>query len=168
MQVAAAIAGRFPPGENEACLHASHTCLHAKALCLYGAYVGACEQLSHGLVYNKLMVDLQVSSFRCCHPCVPLCVLAGAAIAVALPLTVEAVVIYLAIILAGCVVVSIADSFAAHEVDTRLRISGAAAMFTQAGFGVYRLACVERKNAAAVCSLLPSQVRNSWLPVVQS
>jgi acyl-coenzyme A synthetase/AMP-(fatty) acid ligase len=60
----------------------------------------------------------------------------GAAIAVALPLTVEAVVIYLAIILAGCVVVSIADSFAAHEVDTRLRISGAAAMFTQASLGL--------------------------------
>jgi acyl-coenzyme A synthetase/AMP-(fatty) acid ligase len=41
------------------------------------------------------------------------------------------VVIYLSIILAGCVVVSIADSFAAHEVDTRLRISGAVAIFTQ-------------------------------------
>ena len=43
----------------------------------------------------------------------------------------DAVVIYLGIILAGCVVVSIADSFAAHEVDTRLRISGAVAIFTQ-------------------------------------
>lgn len=64
----------------------------------------------------------------CGHVC-----FTGAAIAVALPMTVDAVVIYLAIILAGCVVVSIADSFAAHEVDTRLRISGAAAIFTQVG-----------------------------------
>jgi hypothetical protein len=51
-------------------------------------------------------------------------------------MTVDAVMIYLAIILAGCVVVSIADSFAAHEVDTRLRISGAAAIFTQVGRAV--------------------------------
>jgi acyl-coenzyme A synthetase/AMP-(fatty) acid ligase len=60
---------------------------------------------------------------------------AGAALAIALPLTVDAVVLYLAVILAGCVVVSIADSFSAAEVDTRLRISGAVAIFTQVGGG---------------------------------
>lgn len=50
-----------------------------------------------------------------------------------MPLTVEAAVIYFGIVLAGCVVVSIADSFAASEVAVRLRIAGAVAVFTQVG-----------------------------------
>lgn len=44
---------------------------------------------------------------------------------------VTSVVIYLAIVLAGYVVVSIADSFAAIEISTRLKISEAKAIFTQ-------------------------------------
>jgi acyl-coenzyme A synthetase/AMP-(fatty) acid ligase len=59
------------------------------------------------------------------------CPAAGDALAIAMPLTVEAAVIYFGIVLAGCVVVSIADSFAAAEVATRLRIAGAVAVFTQ-------------------------------------
>ncbi|OMO81026.1 AMP-dependent synthetase/ligase, partial [Corchorus capsularis] len=55
----------------------------------------------------------------------------GDAIAIDMPMTVNAVVIYLAIILAGFVVVSIADSFAAKEIATRLRVSNAKAIFTQ-------------------------------------
>ncbi|KAB1996677.1 hypothetical protein ERO13_D13G216800v2 [Gossypium hirsutum] len=55
----------------------------------------------------------------------------GDAIAIDMPMTVNAVIIYLAIILAGCVVVSIADSFAAKEIATRLRVSKAKAIFTQ-------------------------------------
>lgn len=46
------------------------------------------------------------------HACAP----EGDAIAMNLPMTVEAVTIYLGIVLAGCAVVSIADSFAADEV----------------------------------------------------
>ncbi|KAH9789184.1 putative acyl-activating enzyme 18 (peroxisomal) [Citrus sinensis] len=49
----------------------------------------------------------------------------GDAIAIDMPMTVHAVIIYLAIILAGYVVVSIADSFAAREIATRLRVSKA-------------------------------------------
>jgi acyl-coenzyme A synthetase/AMP-(fatty) acid ligase len=45
---------------------------------------------------------------------------------------VDAVIIYLGCVLAGCPVVSIADSFAAEEVASRLRIAGARAIFTQA------------------------------------
>ncbi|KAF6258505.1 hypothetical protein COO60DRAFT_1639067 [Scenedesmus sp. NREL 46B-D3] len=64
---------------------------------------------------------------RCMH--VAACVAAkykpGDALAIAMPLTLEAAVIYFGIVLAGCVVVSIADSFAAAEVATRLRIAGA-------------------------------------------
>ncbi|PON98120.1 2,3-dihydroxybenzoate-AMP ligase [Trema orientale] len=55
----------------------------------------------------------------------------GDAIAIDMPMTVNAVVIYLAIVLSGFVVVSIADSFAAKEIATRLRVSKAKAIFTQ-------------------------------------
>ncbi|XP_071906357.1 probable CoA ligase CCL12 isoform X2 [Coffea arabica] len=55
----------------------------------------------------------------------------GDAIAIDMPMTATAVIIYLAIVLAGLVVVSIADSFAAQEIATRLRVSTARAVFTQ-------------------------------------
>ncbi|RLM86486.1 putative acyl-activating enzyme 17, peroxisomal [Panicum miliaceum] len=55
----------------------------------------------------------------------------GSAIAIDMPMNVNAVVIYLAIVLAGYVVVSIADSFAAPAISTRLKISEAKAIFTQ-------------------------------------
>lgn len=59
----------------------------------------------------------------------------GDAVAIAMPMTTTAVIIYLAIILAGFVVVSIADSFASKEIATRLRISKAKAIFTQPSCG---------------------------------
>ncbi|KAL7124496.1 hypothetical protein ABFS83_14G052200 [Erythranthe nasuta] len=55
----------------------------------------------------------------------------GDAIAIDMPMTATAVIIYLAIVLAGFVVVSIADSFAPNEIATRLRVSKAKAVFTQ-------------------------------------
>lgn len=55
----------------------------------------------------------------------------GSAIAIDMQMTVTAVIIYLAIILAGYVVVSIADSFAPNEIATRLKIANAKAIFTQ-------------------------------------
>ena len=55
----------------------------------------------------------------------------GDAIAIDMQMTVNAVIIYLAIVLAGCVVVSIADSFAPKEIATRLRVSKAKGIFTQ-------------------------------------
>ncbi len=56
---------------------------------------------------------------------------AGDAIGIYMPMTADAVAIYLAIIRIGCSVVSIADSFAPPEIRTRLEISGAKAIFTQ-------------------------------------
>jgi acetyl-CoA synthetase len=56
---------------------------------------------------------------------------AGDAIAIVMPMTIEAVATYLGIVKAGCAVVSIAGSFAAEEIATRLRISGAKAVVTQ-------------------------------------
>ncbi|PNY04966.1 putative acyl-activating enzyme peroxisomal-like [Trifolium pratense] len=55
----------------------------------------------------------------------------GSAIAIDMPMNCKSVVIYLAIVLAGYVVVSIADSFAAREISTRLKISNAKVIFTQ-------------------------------------
>lgn len=52
----------------------------------------------------------------------------GDAIAMVLPMHVEAVIAYLAIVLTGCSVVSIADSFAAGEIAKRIRIAGAKAV----------------------------------------
>ena len=54
----------------------------------------------------------------------------GDPVAVFMPMTSESVFIYLGIVLSGCVVVSIADSFSASQVASRLRISGAKAAFT--------------------------------------
>jgi len=48
-----------------------------------------------------------------------------------MPMTADAVSIYLGIIKAGMCVVSIADSFASHEIKTRLQIAEAKAIFTQ-------------------------------------
>lgn len=55
----------------------------------------------------------------------------GDAIAIVMPMTVEAVVAYLGIIAAGGVVVSIADSFAPDEIAIRLAITNPVAVVTQ-------------------------------------
>jgi acetyl-CoA synthetase len=55
----------------------------------------------------------------------------GAKIAMCLPMTPESVAIYLGILSAGGVVVSIADSFSVPEIATRCRIAGVQACFTQ-------------------------------------
>jgi acetyl-CoA synthetase len=56
---------------------------------------------------------------------------AGDTVACCLPMTVEAVALYLGIIKNGCVAVSIAESFAPVEIKKRLKISKAKAIFTQ-------------------------------------
>ncbi|RWW12333.1 hypothetical protein GW17_00024003 [Ensete ventricosum] len=87
----------------------------------YGCYVGFDSEpppawIPHGLVANALDT---------------LSLPKGSAIAIDMQMTVTAVIIYLAIILAGYVVVSIADSFAPNEIATRLKIANAKAIFTQ-------------------------------------
>jgi acetyl-CoA synthetase len=54
-----------------------------------------------------------------------------ASVAIAMPMTVEAVAAYLGVVKAGYAVASIADSFAPEEIATRLRISGAVLAVTQ-------------------------------------
>ncbi|KAA0132940.1 AMP-binding protein [Gimesia chilikensis] len=55
----------------------------------------------------------------------------GSRIAVMLPMTVESVAIFLGIIAAGCVVVTIADSFSAEEMQVRLKITEPELIFIQ-------------------------------------
>ena len=55
----------------------------------------------------------------------------GDRVAIDMPMTADCVAIYLGIVRAGMCVVSVADSFAAEEIATRLRISEAKAIFTQ-------------------------------------
>ncbi len=55
----------------------------------------------------------------------------GDALAIILPMTAEAAAIYLGIILAGCVVIGIADSFRPKEIAARLRLAKAVGVFTQ-------------------------------------
>jgi acetyl-CoA synthetase len=55
----------------------------------------------------------------------------GDALAIIMPMTAEAVAIYLGIIQAGGVAVGIADSFRPREIAARLRLSKAVAVFTQ-------------------------------------
>lgn len=56
---------------------------------------------------------------------------AGDSIAIDMPMTAECVAIYLGIITMGGIVVSIADSFAAPEIGTRIRLGNAKLIFTQ-------------------------------------
>jgi acetyl-CoA synthetase len=55
----------------------------------------------------------------------------GDAIAVIMPMSMESIAIYLGIVRAGCVVVSISDSFAAEEIAMRLEATSAKGVFTQ-------------------------------------
>lgn len=55
----------------------------------------------------------------------------GDRVAVDMPMTVEAVAIYLGAVAAGCVVVTIADSFAPDEIAVRLYIAPSICIFTQ-------------------------------------
>lgn len=55
----------------------------------------------------------------------------GDAVAIDMPMTYRSVALYLGVVAFGAAVVSIADSFAAAEIATRLRISKAKAIFTQ-------------------------------------
>jgi acetyl-CoA synthetase len=55
----------------------------------------------------------------------------GDALAIYMPMTIEAVAIYLGVIRAGGVVVSIADSLAPQEIAVRLRLAAAKGIFTQ-------------------------------------
>ncbi|KAH6763477.1 acyl-activating enzyme 17 [Perilla frutescens var. hirtella] len=84
------------------------------------------------LPVNKMTIkELRTSVWHVAHAIETLKLEKGSAIAIDMPMNVNSVAIYLAIVLAGYVVVSIADSFAPDEISARLKISKAKAIFTQ-------------------------------------
>nr|KYP45727.1 Acetyl-coenzyme A synthetase 1 [Cajanus cajan] len=80
----------------------------------------------------------------------------GDAIAIDMQMTANAVIIYLAIVLAGCAVVSIADSFAPKEIASRLRVSKAKGIFTQdfIARGGKKFPLYSRVIEAATCKVI--------------
>ncbi|GAX83596.1 hypothetical protein CEUSTIGMA_g11021.t1 [Chlamydomonas eustigma] len=85
--------------------------------------------------FPELLKTLSLGELRemsahvaCCLSCI---IEPGDAVAIVMPMTMQAVIIYFGIVLAGCVVVSIADSFSASEISARLVISGAKLVMTQ-------------------------------------
>ena len=83
----------------------------APARMSYGELEALCDRVAHGLGALGLRPDDRV--------------------AIDMPMTAEAVAIYLGAVKAGCAVVAIADSFAAPEIAIRLQIGAARAVFTQ-------------------------------------
>ncbi len=77
------------------------------------------------------LAELRRDAMRVAHALEAAGMSPGDAIAIDMPMTYASVALYLGIVAFGGAVVSIADSFAAAEIATRLRISEAKAIFTQ-------------------------------------
>ncbi|KAL6549377.1 putative acyl-activating enzyme 17, peroxisomal [Orobanche hederae] len=90
------------------------------------------DEAANELPVNKMTLkELRTLVWLVAHAIETLKLEKGSAIAIDMPMNVNSVVIYLAIVLSGYIVVSIADSFAPKEISTRLQISKAQAIFTQ-------------------------------------
>ncbi|KNA14183.1 hypothetical protein SOVF_109910 [Spinacia oleracea] len=89
------------------------------------------EGEDNGPVQKMTLQELRREVWFVAHALDALGLPQGSAIAIDMPMNVDSVIIYLAIVLTGNVVVSIADSFAPSEIATRLRIANAKAIFTQ-------------------------------------
>ena len=84
-----------------------------------------------GVLHRMTLAELEAMTNRVANGLGDLGLTPGDPVAIDMLMTVESVAIYLGIVKAGCVVVSIADSFAAEEIATRLRIANTKAIFTQ-------------------------------------
>jgi len=114
---------RWLPGARmnvaESCFQAGR---NARAV-VYQREGGALEEMTVG--------ELEALSNRFANALSSLGLPRKASVAIAMPMTVEAVAAYLGTVKAGYAVASIADSFAPDEIATRLRISGAKVAVTQ-------------------------------------
>jgi acetyl-CoA synthetase len=95
--------------------------------------------------------ELQTLTMRVANSLIAAGIKPGDAVGAIMPMSGRSVAIYLGIIAAGAAVVSIADSFAAEEIATRLRIANAKLVFTQdaVSWGAKQLPLYEKVNAAA-------------------
>ena len=85
----------------------------------------------HGFDHRMSYGELQAEVARFANGLVEWGIRRGDRVAIAMPMTVESVVAYLGTVAAGGVVVSIADSFAADEIGTRLRLTDPVLTVTQ-------------------------------------
>jgi acetyl-CoA synthetase len=116
----------FPTWLPQAKLNIVESCFNAPATATAIIYPDSQQEIKM-LSYG----ELASLSNRIANGVVELGFKPGDAIAIALPMTMEAVAIYLGIIKMGGVVVAIADSFSSEEIATRLQIAGSVAIFTQ-------------------------------------
>ena len=146
---------RWLPGAN---MNIVESCFSAPAescAIIYQTEGGALSAMSYGELRRltaRVAANLQRIGYR-----------DGDALAILMPMTAEAVAIYLGIIAAGCVVVGIADSFQPREIATRLRIANAVGAFTQdvliRGGKVLPLYANAIEAAAPRAIVLPAQDR---------
>ncbi len=106
-------------------LNIAASCFHADPTdtAIVARFGGAIHEVSYGAL-RQLM--LRVANGLLAAGCEP-----GGQVAIAMPMTVEAVAAYLGIVWVGGVVVSVADSFAPDEIATRLRITDTDTVITQ-------------------------------------
>lgn len=88
-------------------------------------------QSEDGVIERMSFSELNRLSNRVANGLAALGLKRGAAIAIDMSMTPDAVAIYLGMVKAGCAAIGIADSFAPEEIATRLRIGEAQAIFTQ-------------------------------------
>ncbi|CAA0815311.1 Probable acyl-activating enzyme 17- peroxisomal [Striga hermonthica] len=121
--------GKWLPG---ATINPAKSCLTGAKWNLTDTAVMWRDETDDELLVNKMTLkELRTTVWLVSHAIETLKLEKGSAIAIDMPMNVTSVVIYLAIVLAGYIVVSIADSFAPEEISTRLQISKAKAIFTQ-------------------------------------
>ena len=89
------------------------------------------SQSENGPITVMTVRQLDALSNRVANGFVALGFAPGDRVAIAMPMTPIAVAAYIGVIKAGCIVVSVADSFAAPEIAARLRIGQARAIVTQ-------------------------------------
>lgn len=95
--------------------------------------------------------ELRELTSRVAHGLLARGIVAGDAVAIVAPMTTETVAAYLAVVAVGAAVVSVADSFAAQEIATRLGIAHTKLVITQEAiaWGDKRLPLYEKVGQAA-------------------
>ena len=97
---------------------------------------------SHAMVYQHeggtpvsvSVAELRSLVMRVANGLIALGLVPGDMIAIDMPMTVEASAVFLGAVAAGCAVVTIADSFAPHEISVRLETAPVRCIFTQDEF----------------------------------
>jgi acetyl-CoA synthetase len=133
---------------------------NAAATCFAGAAdaVAVVERPTEGPVRRLTLSALEGMSNRVANGLVARGLVPGEAVAVVMPMTAEAVAIFLGILKAGGVVVGIAESFMPPEIALRLRIARATRVFTQMTIlrGGKRLPLADRVREAGGATILLS------------